>query len=93
MGPNLSAAAPEAAPGALFAEERRYAEAQTSTSAVAAAVCVGGFIPTSLRSMARRRAVSGRTNRVDVMSIVRVVKGGRQVTRRSDESEVGGFQL
>ena len=51
MGPHLTAAAPEAAPGALFVEESRYAEARTSTSAVVAAVCFGGFIFTPLQQM------------------------------------------
>jgi len=62
---------------ALFAEEGRYAEAQTSTSAVAAAVCVGGFIPTSLQYTARRWIVGSRTNHIEVMSMVRLVKGRR----------------
>jgi hypothetical protein len=35
----------------LFAEKSRYAEARTSTSAVAAAACIGGFISTSLHHM------------------------------------------
>jgi hypothetical protein len=39
-GPCLTDAAPETAPGGLFVRESRYAEARTSTSAVAAAVCV-----------------------------------------------------
>ena len=47
-GPCLTDAAPETAPGGLFVGESRYAEARTSTSAVAAAVCVGGVISTSL---------------------------------------------
>jgi hypothetical protein len=47
-GPCLTDAAPETAPGGLFVRESRYAEARTSTSAVAAAVCVGGVISTSL---------------------------------------------
>jgi hypothetical protein len=49
MGPCLTDAAPEAAPGELFVGESRYAETRTSTSAVTAAVCVGGFIATSLQ--------------------------------------------
>jgi hypothetical protein len=47
-GPCLTDAAPEAAPGGLFVRGSRYAEARTSTSAVAAAVCFGGAISTSL---------------------------------------------
>jgi hypothetical protein len=47
-GPCLTDAAPETAPGRLFVGEGRYAEARTSTSAVAAAVSVGGVISTSL---------------------------------------------
>jgi hypothetical protein len=35
----------------LFAEESRYAEAGTSTFAVTAAACCGGFISTSLHHM------------------------------------------
>ena len=54
MGPCLTDAAPEAAPGELFVGGSRYAEAQTSTSAVAAAVCVGGVISTSLQHVAGR---------------------------------------
>jgi hypothetical protein len=51
MGPHLTAATPEAAPGALFVKESRYAEVRTSTSTVAAAICIGGFISTSLHHM------------------------------------------
>jgi hypothetical protein len=93
MGPNLSAAAPEAAPGALFAEETPLRG--------------GPNINLSGRCGSLRRwfhshlsTVDGTTpgcqrshHTVDVMPIVRVVKGGRQVTRRSDEREVGGLQL
>jgi hypothetical protein len=43
VGPYLTAAAPEAAPGALFVFGR-YAEARIITSAVAAACCFGGVI-------------------------------------------------
>ena len=43
MGIRLTDAAPEAAPGALFAFGR-YAEVRTITSAVAAATCFGGVI-------------------------------------------------
>jgi len=54
MGPCLTDAAPEAAPGEPFVGGSRYAEARTSTSAVAAAVCVGGFISTSLQHVTGR---------------------------------------
>ena len=51
MGPCLTDAAPEAAPGELFVGGSRYAEARTSTSAIAAAVCIGGFMSTSLQHL------------------------------------------
>jgi putative tryptophan/tyrosine transport system substrate-binding protein len=60
-GPGPHFCGPEAAPGMLFVEVSRYAEARTS-SAVAAAVCVGGFISTSLhlqRTSHMRRWVVG----------------------------------
>lgn len=53
MGPCLTAATPEAAPGALFLKESRYAKARTSTSAVTAAICAGGFMSTSLHHRTR----------------------------------------
>ena len=46
--PCLTDAAPETVPGGAVRGESRYAEARTSTSAVAAAVSDGGVIPTSL---------------------------------------------
>jgi hypothetical protein len=63
-GPCLTDAAPETAPGGLFVGESRYAEARTSTSAVAAAVCVGGVISTSLfaRAMTQGHRHPGRQN-------------------------------
>jgi hypothetical protein len=63
-GPCLTDAAPETAPGGLFVRESRYAEARTSTSAVAAAVCVGGVISTSLfaRAMTQGHRHPGRQN-------------------------------
>ncbi len=59
-GPCLTDAAPETAPGGLFVRGSRYAEARTSTSAVTAAVCIGG-ISTSLLCYEYRRPV-GRHN-------------------------------
>jgi hypothetical protein len=47
VGPCLTDAAPKAAPGVLSVNESRYAKARTSTSAVAAACCLGGVINTS----------------------------------------------
>jgi hypothetical protein len=41
---------PRTAPGGLFVRESRYAEARTSTSAVAAAVCVGVSSPPLCRT-------------------------------------------
>ena len=62
-GPCLTDAAPETAPGGLFVRESRYAEARTSTSAVAAAVSVGGVISTSLSQCHDvRSSASGRQN-------------------------------
>jgi hypothetical protein len=57
-GPCLTDAAPETAPGGLFVGESRYAEARTSTSVVAAAVCVGGVISTSLSHVDVRSSAS-----------------------------------
>ncbi len=59
-GPCLTDAAPETAPGGLFVRGSRYTEARTSTSAVTAAVCIGG-ISTSLMCYEYRRPV-GRHN-------------------------------
>jgi hypothetical protein len=55
MGPCLTDAAPEAAPDECVRGGSRYAEARTSTSAIAAAACVGGFISTSLQLCWDRR--------------------------------------
>ena len=54
MGPCLTDAAPEATPGEFVRGGSRYAEARTSTSAIAAANCVGGFMSTSLQYMTGR---------------------------------------
>jgi len=50
-------AAPQAAPGALLVKSSRYAQARTKTSAVTAAVCIGGAISTSLHNIASLSAV------------------------------------
>jgi hypothetical protein len=49
----------------LFAEESRYAEARTSTFAVAAAACFGGFIATSLHHMKSNVGI-----RADTISVI-----------------------